>query len=98
MFPRRYQNAFTIIELYVTVSIIAILASLILPSINRARARAANIQCVSNQRQIGVAMHLYAADTEMFPAECYMVSDPVKRPIYWFDGLQTYTTSPWGTS
>jgi prepilin-type N-terminal cleavage/methylation domain-containing protein/prepilin-type processing-associated H-X9-DG protein len=99
MFSRRHQNAFTIIELYVTVSIIAILASLILPSINRARSRAASIQCVNNQRQMGVAMHLYAADTRYFPSECYFTGGATnKQPIYWFDSLKTYTGAPWGTS
>jgi len=98
MFPRRHQKAFTIIELYVTVSIIAIIASLILPSLSRAKARAASIDCVNNQRQMGVAMHLYAADTEFFPSECYLTSDPVKRAVYWFDGLRTYTSSTWGSN
>jgi prepilin-type N-terminal cleavage/methylation domain-containing protein/prepilin-type processing-associated H-X9-DG protein len=72
----RPRPGFTLIELLVVIAIIAILAAILFPVFAQARAKARQISCLSNHKQLGTAFQLYVQDyDEVLPAQTFDYND-----------------------
>jgi prepilin-type N-terminal cleavage/methylation domain-containing protein/prepilin-type processing-associated H-X9-DG protein len=90
------KRAFTLVELFVVIAIIAILAALLLPALTRAKESGRTTRCVQNVRQIGLSVALYIDDYHSYPPSLFAVA-PTEAQGRWFQKLAPYLLNQkWG--
>jgi prepilin-type processing-associated H-X9-DG protein len=86
------QRVFTLVELLIIIAIIAILASLLMPALSKARNRGKSVVCQNNLKQIFLAEMSYAGDYSWFTAGCSYPNELFKQD-YWSQKLRPYLGS-----
>lgn len=85
------HRGFTLIELLVVIAIIAILAAILFPVFAQAREKARQISCVSNGKQMGIGLYMYAQDYDEHLPRVYTATNGVNNgPRDWKDDIQPY--------
>ena len=94
--PSRHSTteAFTLVELLVVIAVIGLLAALLLPALSRAKAQGQATSCKNRLRQIGLALTMYASETQYYPSLFAQKNTPSGHvrdgDKTWVDAIQPY--------
>lgn len=91
---RRSHSAFTLVELLVVIAVFAVLAAILMPVFSTARERARQTACLSNMRQLAMAVQMYVQDADEVLPMCTNYAAPANAPDrLWTGSLRPYTRS-----
>ncbi len=91
---KRTTKGFTLVELLVVIGIIALLISILLPSLNKARETANRAKCASNLKQIGTALRVYETQNNgQYPRSVYNATSATANFVTWGSGATASFTS-----
>lgn len=79
------QRGFTLVELLVVIAIVAMLAALGFPAALGVRARAQNVHCLNNVRQLGLSLGTFVAEHHEFPLDANRGFDGGSNPVHFYD-------------
>ncbi len=99
----KFQRAFTLIELLVVIAVIALLASLLLPALNRTKQAAKAASCLNNLKQWGTATHLFAGENDDYLPKDGTPNGTSTNEGWYIDlprvlRIPTYHDMPWRTN
>src|SRR5688572_1598921 len=87
---RRFRNAFTLVELLVVIGIIALLISILLPSLAAARRQAKSVTSLSNLRQVGIGIVQYRIENKGYYPLAAWNKFPGRARFRWADAIYPY--------